>query len=353
MRSRAWISGLPLGVAFLLSPGAQATTEGQRIVQEQSAPVANETPTNASPDFSVEASLVNVNVLVTDEDGRVISGLKQENFRVLDNGVPQEISSFAPSTAPITIVMLLEYSSLGYNYYAAKAASWADRFLDELEPRDWVALVTYDMNSTVRADFTRNRANVRDSLRGLGFPMFSEANLFDALIQTLDKLEPVKGRKSILLLTTGANTFGEATFDDVMKRLKGSDVTVFSIALAEEEYTRSRSSDISYLQARSFLNAFSEQTGGIAYFPRFAAEIHENFEGITGFLRNEYTLTFSPKGKFRDAKFHKLAVQAIRPDGSRLTVKDEKGRERKLKVFARSGYMAPDLAARQNSARAQ
>lgn len=353
MRSRAWISGLLLGGAFLLSTGAQATTEGQGIAQEQSAPAASKAPQDASPDFSVEASLVNVNVLVTDEDGRVISGLKPENFRVLDNGVPQEISSFAPSAAPITIVMLLEYSSLGYDYYAAKAASWADRFLDELEPRDWVALVTYDMNSTVRADFTRDRANVRDSLRSLGFPTFREANLFDALIETLDKVEPVKGRKSILLLTTGANTFGEATFDDVMKRLKGSDVTVFSIALAEEEYTRSRNSDISYLQARSFLNSFSEQTGGIAYFPRFAAEIHDNFESITGFLRNEYTLTFSPKGKFRDGKFHKLSVQAIRSDGKPLTVKDENGRERKLKIFARSGYVAPDLAARQNSARVQ
>lgn len=342
-----------LGMVVLL--GAAAPTSALAASAAHVPPpasVAGDSQT-AVPEFSVEASLVNVNVLVTDEDGRVISGLKQDNFRLLDNGVPQELSSFAPSTAPITIVMLLEYSALGYDYYSAKAASWADRFLDKLEPRDWVALVTYDINSTVRVDFTRNRASVRDSLRSLGFPTFREANLFDALIETLDKLQPVKGRKSVLLLTTGANTLGEATADDVIKRLRQSDVTVFSIGLAEEEYTRSRSSNIAYLQARSFLNTFSEQTGGIAYFPRFAAEISDNFESITGFLRNEYTLTFTPNRGSRDGKFHKLTVQVVRPDGKRLTVKDEKGRERKLTVFARSGYTAPAAPAPQNSAGAQ
>lgn len=345
MRSRACKIGI-LGMALVLIAEMPKALDAESSARVQPPAVASQTTV---PEFSVEASLVNVNVLVTDEDGRVISGLTQDNFRLLDNGVPQKISGFAPSTAPITIVMLLEYSARGYDYYAAKAASWADRFLDKLEPRDWVALVTYDMNSTVRVDFTRNRASVRDSLRSLGFPMFSEANLFDALIETLDKLEPVKGRKSVLLLTTGANTFGRANLDDVMNRLRRSDVTVFSIGLAEEEYTRSGNSSISYLQARSFLNTFSEQTGGIAYFPRFAAEIPDNFESITGFLRNEYTLTFTPNRELRHGKFHKLTVQVVRPDGKRMTVKDEKGRERKLTVFARSGYTAPAGPARQNT----
>jgi hypothetical protein len=91
----------------------------------------------------------------------------------------------------------------------------------------------------VRVDFTRNRAEVRDSLASLRFPGFKEANLFDAIIDTLDKLEPVNGRKSILLLSTGANTFGVATFDELQKRLKATDVTIFTVGLAEEEYTRS------------------------------------------------------------------------------------------------------------------
>lgn len=295
----------------------------------------------STPEFSVEASLVNVNALVTDEDGRVLAGLKKENFRVLDNGVPQQILHFAPSTAPITIVMLLEYSGAAYDSFAYKAASWSSAFLDQLEPHDWVAVVTFDLDSRVQVDFTHNRAKVRDTLATLGYPSFREANLFDALLDTLDKLEPVRGRKSILVFSTGADTFSAATLDEVLQRLKATDVTVFCVGLAEQEYVRSGNSGIAYLQARSWLNTFSEQTGGIAWFPRFTGELPDIFRSITGVLRGEYTLSFAPEKAARDGKYHPLTVEVIGKDGKRLTVKNEKGRERKITVLARSGYTAP------------
>jgi VWFA-related protein len=293
------------------------------------------------PDLSVETSLVNVHALVTDEDGRVLAALKKENFRVLDEGIPQTIKHFEPSTAPITIVMLIEYSAAAYNYFAYKAASWAAGFTDHLEPKDWVALVTYDIRSTVRMDFTRNRADLRQSLNSLGFPTFRDTNLFDAVLDTLDKLDRVKGRKSILLLTSGANSMSAATFDDVVKRLRGSDVTIFSVGLAEEEYVRSAGSDIGYLQARSQLNTFAELTGGMAFFPRFQAELPELFRSITGFLRSEYTLSFTPENAVRDGKYHRLSVEVVDRDGKPLTVVNEKGRRRKVTVIARAGYVAP------------
>lgn len=71
--------------------------------------------------ISVESKLVVMDILVTDEDGNVLSGLKKGNFRILDNGKPQVITYFAPTEDPITIVMLMEYSGLAYNYFAYKA----------------------------------------------------------------------------------------------------------------------------------------------------------------------------------------------------------------------------------------
>lgn len=292
------------------------------------------------PEFSVEASLVNVNALVTDQDDRVLTGLRKENFRVLDEGKAQTILNFEPSTAPLTIVMLLEYSGATYDYYAYKAASWGTVFLDHLEPKDWVALVTYDMHSSVRTDFTHNRAELRGSLTSLGFPAFRETNLFDALLETLDKLDRVRGRKSILLLSTGSNSFSSATLDDVLKRLRSSDVTIFSVGLAEEESVRSRTSSIRYLQAKAWLTSFSELTGGIAWFPRFQAELPDIFRSVSGFLRNEYMLSFSPDRKTRDGKYHRLSVQVVDDAGKPLTVPDEKGRRRKVTVVARPGYVA-------------
>lgn len=313
-------------------PVAMEQSRAKTPAQEQRVP--------HQPEFSVEASLVNVNVVVTDDGGRAVSGLKKGNFRVLDNGVPQTVTHFSSSTAPITIVMLLEYSSGAYSYYAAKASSWGAGFLDQLEQPDWVALVTYDMRSRVRVDFTHNRASVLDALSSLGFPAFRETNLYDALLETLDKLEKVRGRKSILLLSTGANSFSAATLDDVTKRVKATDVTIFSIGLAEEEYVRSRGSSIGYHQARAWLSSFSEQTGGFAVFPRFPAELPDVYKSIAAFLRNEYTLSFSPAKEMRDGKYHRIAVQVVRPDGKPLTAQDEKGKEHKLIVFARSGYKA-------------
>ena len=108
--------------------------------------------------ISVESALVNLDVLVTDQDGRVLAGLKRENFRVLDDGKPQSVTHFEPTSAPITIAMLMEYSGSAYNYYANKASSWGSNFLNYLDPLDWVALVTYDIKPTVKLDFTRNKS---------------------------------------------------------------------------------------------------------------------------------------------------------------------------------------------------
>lgn len=285
--------------------------------------------------------VVNVNVLVTDEDGNVISGLKANNFRVLDNGTPRTIEKFTPTSAPITITVLMEYSAATYGYFAGKAASWASTFVDHLEPQDWVALVTYDMRPKVQVDFTHRRYEVRDTLNALGFPQFSEANLFDALIETLEKLEPVKGRTSILLLSTGMNSFSASTLDEVRAKLRGSDAVVFCVGLAEGEYVRSGGSSINYIQGKNWLSTFAKQTGGIAMFPRFDAELPSISRSVVGFLRNEYTLTFSPPKASRDGKYHRLKIEIIGQDGKPYRVTDEKGRKRKVEVFAREGYMAP------------
>jgi VWFA-related protein len=175
--------------------------------------------------FSVEVPLVVVDVLVTDEDGTVLSGLRKDNFRILDEGKPQVIRDFAPTTAPITIVILMEYSGIAYDYFAYKAAYWGTEFLDHLELNDWVALVTYDMKPTVRVDFTKSKPAIEQALKELTYPEFREANMFDALSETLDQLAEVKGKKSILLITTGANTFSRTTLDELYGKLKETDAT--------------------------------------------------------------------------------------------------------------------------------
>ena len=327
-----------LGVP-VTSPLARAQTQASQAP----ATVEQETQTAKTAPYhlKVDATLVNLNVLVTDEDGRVLTDLKRGNFRVLDNGSPQEILSFEPTKTPLTVVMLLEYSAASYSYFADKSADWGSRFLDHLEPTDWVALVTFDLRPTVQVDFTHKRFEARDVLTSLGAPRFTEINLFDAVLDTLDKLDRVRGRKSILLMATGANTFSAANLDEVTKRLQETDATIFCIGLAEAEHIQSSGSNLTYVQAKSWLSGFAKQTGGIALFPRFEGELPGIFRSVVGFLRSEYTLTFRPPQASRDGRYHRLKVEIVGPDGKPLKATDEKGRQRKIEVYTREGYTAP------------
>jgi VWFA-related protein len=291
----------------------------------------------------VETALVNLDVLVTDQEGRVLSGLNKENFRVLDEGKVQKIQHFEPTSAPITIAMLMEYSGIADSHFAAKAASWGSSFLDHLDPLDWVALVTYDIKPTVKLDFTRNKAEMKQTLSSLSYPSFREANLHDALIDTLDRLDRVKGKKAIFLISTGANTLGAGTLDDTLQRIKQSDVAIFVVGLAESEYMRSRISggaSVSYLHAKNQLQTFAKLSGGTAWFPRFEGEMTDIFRSVANFLRSQYSIGFSPDNRARDGKYHKLKVEIVQPDGSPLIVNGPKGKPQKLVVYAREGYIA-------------
>lgn len=303
---------------------------------------AEQEPSKISrPTYKVDATLVNVDVLVTDDSGRVLTGLKRGNFRILDNGSPQKVVDFAPTSAPITVVVLMEYSAASYSYFAGKAADWGTTFLSHLEPRDWVALTTFDMRSKVQVDFTHKQYDVRDAIYQLGSPQFREVNLYDALGDTLDRLKGVRGRKSVLLLATGLDTFSVTTLDEIYDRLKRTDATIFCIGLAEAEYTRYGGTSISYLQGKNALAMFAKQTGGLALFPRFEGELPDIFRSVVGFLRSEYTLTFRPPPEIRDGQYHRLKVEIVGADGKPLKVTDEKGKSHKVEVVAREGYMAP------------
>ena len=291
---------------------------------------------------STEAPVVSLDVLVTDEDGLVLGGLKKENFRLLEDGRPRTISQFEPIGAPITIVMLMEYSGIAYDYFAYKAAGWGSSFLNFLEPEDYIAVVTYDIKPTLRIDFTRNKAEVQQTLSSLSYPQFHEANIYDAIIDTLDRLDRVKGKKAILLISTGANTMGQSTLDDTLKRIKESDATMFAVGVAEAEYQLqiSSGSSLSYLHSKNILDSFARTTGGTAWFPRFVGEIPDIFRGLATFLRSQYRIGFLPAKLAQDGKYHKLKVEIVASDGKPLVVTNPKGKRQKPRVYTREGYTA-------------
>jgi len=307
------------------------------------------------PDYSLKVNvpLVNVDVLVTTKSGQAIPGLKKDHFRILEDGVPQTVTNFSVTQAPITAVLLTEFASTNYVFMIqALQASYA--FANTLKKDDWVAVEYYDMKPHVLVDFTQDKRAIYGALNQLRIPGFAETNLFDALYDTLDRLDRVEGKKYIILVTTGIDTFSKLNLDQIMKKIKATkDVTIFpiSVGFIVREYCEVHRcgythgvgipvSNMDYLQGDNEMKTFAAMTGGRAYFPRFEGELPELFGDITRDIRNEYSLSYSPTNTKLDGTYRKLKVQIVAPDGGPLKIKDQKGKDVKIDVVARDGYTA-------------
>ncbi len=307
------------------------------------------------PDYSikVDVPLVTVPVSVTTKDGQFIPNLQESNFRVSEDGVQQSITSFNKTDAPITAVLLVEFASTNY-YFMVDALNASYAFANSLKKDDWVAVVSYDMRPHILADFTQDKQAVYAALNQLRVPGFSETNLFDALYDTLDRIDRIPGRKYVILITTGVDTFSKLNLDQTMKKIKATkDVTIYpiSVGFAVRNYCETNQcgythgigipvGNMDYLQGDNEMNTFARMTGGRAYFPRFQAELPEIFRDITGDIRNQYLLTYHPTNTKLDGSYRKLKVQVVAPDGGPLKVRDQKGKDVKYLVIAREGYTA-------------
>src|SRR5271157_5879076 len=275
----------------MLLLGAGLAAQAPEGPQSASPPQANPAPApkQAAPQqkpqeggvtISLEVPVVTLDVVATTSDGGIITGLKKENFRILEDGVPQTITNFGAGDAPITMVVLLEWSDVAHGWFAYQAKYWADALFPNLKQQDWVALVTFDMNHRLEVDFTQNKDEVRAAVYHLMFPGFSESNLFDALLDTVDRLKDVKGKKSVLVLASGRDTFSKHTLDQTIKQLRQTDVTIFAVGVDKPitnylEMHRALGSmgHMTYLQAENQLQTFSQMTGGMSWFPQFDGEI--------------------------------------------------------------------------------
>ena len=306
------------------------------------------------PDYSinVDVPLVNVDVSVLTKNGQFVPGLKKDNFRVLEDGVPQKITNFAQAEAPITAVMLVEFASTNY-YFLYDALNASYNFANSLKKDDWIAVEYYDMKPHILVDFTQDKRAIMGALNTLRIPTFSETNLFDALYDTMDRLDRVEGRKYIILISSGVDTFSKLNLDQMLKKVKAThNITIYAVSIgrAVREYYEAHGAtlphglapiqNIDYLQADNEMNTFARLTGGRAYFPRFEGELPEIFHDVAADIRNQYNLAYHPTNPKLDGTYRKLKVELVAPDGGPLKVKDQKGKDVKVQIIAREGYTA-------------
>jgi VWFA-related protein len=226
-------------------------------------------------------------------------------------------------------------------------------FADTLKKDDWVAVISYDMKPQILADFTQDKRAVYAALNQLRIPGFAETNLFDALFDTLDRVDRIEGKKYIILVTTGIDTFSKLTLDKILKKIKTTkDVTIYPISVGWvlREYCDAHPpchtrgiipvGNMDYLQADNEMKTFASLTGGRAYFPRFQGELPGIFHEVAADIRNQYSISYHPSNSKLDGTYRKLKVELQAPDGGPLKVRDQKGKDVKYVVYAREGYTA-------------
>jgi VWFA-related protein len=304
------------------------------------------------PSFKSDVQVVQVDVAVLDNKGRFIPGIPQGNFRILEDNVPQQVSGFQMGEAPMTVALVIEFSNLfqqywGETWYQTLTASYG--FLETLKPEDYVAVVAYDIRPEILSDFSTDKRQAYEAMQRLRIAAFSESNLYDALTDTADRMSGIEGRKAIVLISSGIDTFSKLTFDKTRKSLQASGVPIYAIGLMQalREWYDARGymgsiARLDFLQADNQMRTFSKETGGQAYFPRFYGEFPGIFRAIHEALRNQYSVMYNPSNQARDGKFRKIKVDLVDPKTNQpLRITDEKGKPIKYTILAKAGYTAP------------
>jgi VWFA-related protein len=307
------------------------------------------------PDYSihVDVPLVTVPVMVTTKDGQFIPNLKQQNFRIFEDGQAQKINDFKVEDAPITAVLLVEFAT---NYMAYQALEASYVFASTLKKDDWVAVIDYAMKPEILVDFTQDKNGIRQALNGLRIPMGSETWEYEALYDTLDRLDRVEGHKYLVLVSTGIDTGLKLNLNQILNKVKTTkDVTIFPISVGWliREYCETHGCTgyshgmasygmqrIDYLQADNEMQTFAKLTGGRFYQPRFEGDLVDTFKDIAQDIRHQYTITYHPTNPKLDGSYRKLKVEVVAENGEQLKIRDQKGKDVKYQVIAREGYTA-------------
>jgi VWFA-related protein len=300
--------------------------------------------------FRSDVITVNVDAAVLDNKGRFIPGIPAGNFRILEDKVPQKITGFSMGEAPMTVALVVEFSNLWQSYYSQ---AWyetlvaAHGFVETLKPEDYLAIVAFDIRPEILSDFSTNRQDAQEALRRLNFAAYSESNLFDALTDTADRMSEIEGRKAIVVVASGQDTFSKINFGETRKRLQRAGVPVYAISigqtfrlLAESYNAVGPITRMDWLMADNQLRTFANETGGQAFYPRFIGEFPTIFQNVQQALRNQYSLAYQPANQERDGQFREIKVELVNPEGQPLKITSD-GKAIKYSIVAKRGYTAP------------
>ena len=262
-------------------------------------------PAPDQPQFKTTVRTVSIYATVLDANGRLVPDLQRDDFTVLEDGKPVDITLFSNEPQPFTAVVMLDTSaSMTANLDLLNSA--AEQFLLRLHPVDRARVGAFNDKIQLSDAFTNNRDALIEDLRELQFG--NPTRLNDAIGVSLDALEQVDGRRVVLMFTDGEDTASKTAFRTVLDRARNEEVMVYSIGLESEFFNGMR---LQRSRPSRDLRKIAEETGGGYFELEKTDELAPTFTKVAQELRSQYLLGFAPS--VLDGKPHKLEVRLKRP----------------------------------------
>jgi Ca-activated chloride channel homolog len=264
---------------------------GNRLVQ---------TVTTKKLDYTetVDVDVVQITAVVTDNQGKFVSGLKQSDFKVSEDGATQKLSSFSDEHTPLELITAIDVSSSVTDALPGMKTA-AARFVGGLEPADQVTVLGFNDNIFTLAKRSTDQV-VRE--RAIGrLRAWGGTALYDAVVQGIDLLGRQQGRRAIILFTDGKDENSHAPMETAIAQVEASDAMIYPIGQGRAVHDK---------DLQKLLQRVATTSGGRAFFASTPSKLDEVFSEILDDLHHQYLLSYPAPDDQRDGKWHKITVTA-------------------------------------------
>jgi len=272
----------------------------------------------------VDVNLVVLHTTVLDDRGRFADGLKQDNFRVLEDKAEQKLAVFKREDVPVSMGLVIDNSG-SMRDKRPRVNQAAITLVEASNPQDEAFVVNFndDFYLDLDKDFTNSVPELKEALERIDSR--GSTALYDAIIGSLDHVKKgSRDKKVLLIVTDGEDNTSHSSLEKTIREIQKTDTVIYTIGLLSEESKKSAK------RAKRALEEIAKASGGLAYFPENVEDVHTICEQVAHDIRNQYTLAYYPTNTKRDGTFRAVQVEVIPPRG-----------RGKLVARTRNGYYAP------------
>jgi len=274
----------------------------------------------------IDVDMALVNVTVTDPYNRLVTGLDPDNFRLFEDNVEQEVTTFSAEDVPISIGVIFDFSGSMSNK-VGKAREAALQFFKTANPQDEFFLVSFNERAELTSSFTNSVEDLQSRLM-LTSPKGRTA-LLDAIYLGLSQMRGAhNAKRALLILSDGGDNHSRYNESDIKRLVKEADTQLYAIGIFDPLGSRNRTPE--ELKGPSLLSEITEMTGGRVFAVERLEDLPDIATKIGMELRNQYVLGYRPSNKAHDARWRKIKIKLRAPRGLPP-----------LTVYSKTGYYAP------------